>query len=118
MPTVKIIQVFNHYDDEYQATDSDVAQVTDWEEISDSDLMYLKAWVRDRNKNYRDPHYGVLLIPEKPISAIQSVKQVIDDYKKEEEKNEKKRKETADRYQATKLERKRKQLEKLKKELE
>ena len=123
MTTVKIIQVFEHYDEEYVATGSDIAQVTDWETISEVDLATLRRWLHLKNRtgvhgSYKEfPHYAVLVIPEEPISAIASVGQVVEEYRKEEEREAAKRKQQKDRYEATKMERKRKQLEKLQREL-
>lgn len=117
MPTVKIIQVFDHYDDEYDATQSDMAQLTDWEEISDRDMIYLREWMAKNSKVYGGPKYAVLMIPKIPVRAFTSVREVIDGYEKIAKAEETRRGAAAEKYQATKMERKRKQLEKLQREL-
>lgn len=130
MPRVKIVQVFNHsmsYEDEpYQASVSDLQSLTEWEEISETDMIHLKSWVRDRSShgpygntwtNRSAADFAILIEPDPPVSAITSVKEVVDKYKADLDKAAKTRELAAARYEATKLDRKRKQLEKLKREL-
>lgn len=130
MPRVKIVQVFNHtssYEDgEYTATRNDLQDLTGWEEIPESDMIHLKSWVRDRSTH--GPYgsswtirsaddFAILIEPPTPISAITSIKEVVDKYKAAMDKAAKDREVAAAKYEANKVERKRKQLEKLKKEL-
>jgi hypothetical protein len=119
MPRVKIIQVINNYDDAYDATQTDVAHLAGWEDISDADMGYLKQWIHSKNQGRygSGPHYALLMIPDEPISAIKSVQEVVDNFKIEAEKEEAKQKAARVRAEATKVERKRKQFEKLKQEL-
>ena len=124
MPTVKIIQVFNHSNDEYYADESDISDITDWEDIPQEDMHHLKSWILSKKHGYynptvrSEPNYAILIQPEETVSAISSIKELVDKYKAEAEREAKKRDESHKRYEATKFERKRKQLEKLKKELE
>jgi hypothetical protein len=123
MPRVKIIQVFNHNGDEYYADESDLADITDWEDVPQEDMHHLKAWILSKKQGYytptyrSEPNYAILIQPEPGVSAIGSIKEIVDKYKAEQERDAKRRDESAKRYEATKVERKRKQLEKLKREL-
>ncbi|SRR5258706_12822148 len=130
MPRVKIVQVFNHsanYDDDgYTATKADLGELTGWETISEIDMIHLKTWIRDRSHHgpygqtwtVRSPaDFAILIEPEVPVSVITSVQEVVDRYKADLDKQVKVKEAAAARYEATKVDRKRKQLERLKKEL-
>lgn len=123
MAVVKIIQVLEHYSDEFAANSTDIAQITDWETVPDTDMHILRDWLRQHNSNryggYKEGTlYALLIIPEVPISPVKSVAEVIENYKKENDKQELIRRKARERSEATKQERKRKTFERLKKELE
>lgn len=121
MIKVKIIQVFGSYEDDYSATQTDTTQITDWEEIDPSDLYYVKLWLAEKNRtsygSNRETHYAALVIPEVPIPVIKSIHEIIDTKKKLLEQATAKQKQARERAEATKIERKRKTFERLKKEL-
>lgn len=71
---------------------------TDWDEVTEEDLNYLKKWVQNQNNNIRrcyqsDPYTKYIIITESQVSAKQIVKDYLEKAKKEiQEKEEKERK--------------------------
>ena len=120
MLKVKVILSTSAYCYECEGQNSLYPVSKDWEEVTDAEYVKIAEAVSEANrvKKFTDETYVLISYDD---TTLEKMFAKASDFRKSVEerklKDEKKKKEAADKRKVTKLERKRKQLEKLKKEL-
>jgi hypothetical protein len=120
MNRVKLLKGYGKWEyDDYVSTLT--PGVLHWVEMSDEELSELRKAVNMANRKYNRDFVYILIVDGDENSFIEEVfadaKEFLEYERSKAEKEEKRKKEPAAKRAATALERKRKQLEKLKKEL-
>lgn len=123
MPKVKLIQLFGDYKDiapldSYYTNDVFFplfTNNTNWEEISDEDLVLLERWVSSKNYSKRVKY---LIVLESDNKIVTCIAEELKKFKKEQAQYEKTRKENEAKEKIRKEKAAKRKLEKARKVLE
>ncbi len=91
MPQIAIIRAFK-YDDSYECScPSVVESITDWDEVSEEELMALNKNIHKLNRDYTKRHFIIERI------TVESMKPTVANFLKELKKEEQRQKELDDK---------------------
>lgn len=119
MPEAKILLATDSFDDYSHYYSSQLAgSITDWEEVTEEELGWLRSHLRQLPPPRYSLHYVLVVKDSETLQfRIQSIKQLIEEEKEKQEKERAKREEINRRRQETKRRNKEEKERKLLEEL-
>lgn len=107
MPKIKVFQIYNRYIDEYDGNISILSQgVSDWEEVSDEDLQYIRSHFNCLENKTKAQLVLVVQDEINTLGMIKEIKSTIEKMERAETKRKEERKKIEQENIAKKLARK------------